>query len=197
MEKYKLYYDKGFPFETGHWDEWDVFEQHHFLRNLGNNLRANDSRAAKKLGLSHGDLDELDTQIAALKEAAMAKLAVIEGHILNAQIRGLLFEEIMLRTLHEKVPIDLSQMPSGRFTSNAEHNLDSLPRLAAEIEKFSKMSHRELIVAGWDEVISIRQNIGKDPYADEMFASRLSEVTAKLETALRSAEINQPSLKGN
>lgn len=197
MEKYKRYYDEGFPFETGHWEQWDVFEQHHFLRNLGHRLRADDASIAKKLGLSQDDIDELDAQIAALKETCMAKLAVIESQILDAQIRGLLFEEVMLRTLHEKVPIDLSKLPSGKFTSNEEHNRDSLPRLTAEIEKFSRMSHRELIATAWDEVAHIRQIIGKDPYADETFATRLSSITARLETAVRSAEIKKPKLKGN
>ena len=196
MAKYKTYYEGGFPFETGHWDEWHVCERFQWLRNLDASLRADDARPAANFGLSQDDLYELGADLEVLRQECLREIDMVESQILDNQVRILLFEEVMLRGLHEKTPIPAKGLPSQLFTRKAEHNEDTRPLLTAAVEKFAQMSQQELIDAAWAEVVHVRANIGKDQFATEEFATRLSSCTTTLEKAVRAAESKTPK-KGN
>ncbi|MEQ1604861.1 MAG: hypothetical protein ABL999_08330 [Pyrinomonadaceae bacterium] len=175
MAKYKQFYDRGFPFDTGHWDEFDPLERLDWLRRLFRRFTENDRRIARSFGMEQSDLDELAADIKALEENILQQVAILEANTREAEVRALLFEEILLRNLDPNTPLPITRLPSDILTKNEPYNQASVKELPPIIEKFAQMSDSELIAAGREAVTMIRTNIANGKLIeDEEFATRLS-----------------------
>lgn len=175
MAKYKQYYDQGFPFDTGHWDDFDQMERLEWLRKLFRRFTEDDGRIAKAFGMEQSDLDELAADIKALEDDILQQVAILEADTRIREIGALIFEELILRNLDPNTPIPISPLPSDILTKDEPYNQASVKELPPIIEKFAQMPDSKLIAAGRDAVTAIRTNISNPHlFVDEAFATRFS-----------------------
>jgi hypothetical protein len=175
MAKYKQFYEGGFPFDTGLWDEFDQMERLDWLRRHFTLFTKDDGRVARSFGMEQSDLDELSADIKTLEEEILRDVAKLEAHIREMEVRALLFEELIFRCLDPNKPLPITQLPSETLINDEPYNQASVKELPPIIEKFAQMSDGELIAAGREIVTQIRTNIALGKLnEDEEFARRLS-----------------------